>query len=316
VNNMSKSALKLTKLLQSAENKGYGEKAKIRKPWHQEDEQKQKLAPSSSPIMTNHDNEVSTSIYEIKPSNIIRWSEKDRPENELGNIEELAESFKTIGQQVPCIVRPTNNPSKYELIVGECRWRAAEAANMDLKVLIHDMDDRTAALIQAIENEQRNDLSDYAKGMSYAKKINIGLLTQKDLTDILKISKQKVTRLLSFSKISENINNTIQDYRKVSARTAYEICRLGNKSIFHESIIIQHADKIKDGKIGGSTIIKLVEKGLSENKNYSNKYYSNNGEHIFTITTENNRKSIILSKKISDTLDEYNIAEIIKDLIK
>ena len=310
------SILKLNELLNSAEKKGYGDKSKITKPWEYKQEIEQKKHSSTSIKKNTTSRNELNSIYEIAPSKIIRWSEKDRPENELGNIEELAESLKSIGQQVPCIVRPINNSEKYELIVGECRWRASQIANINLKVLIHDMDDRTAALIQAVENEQRNDLSDYAKGISYSKKIASGLLTQKDLTDILKISKQQVTKLLSFSKIPENINNAINDYRKVSARTAYEISRLGNKSINHENIIIENAEKIREGKIGGSTIIKLIERGLSKDQYFSNKYYSDSGEHIFTIRNENDRKSIHLSKKLSIELNEKNIADIIKDLIK
>ncbi|MED7789473.1 ParB/RepB/Spo0J family partition protein [Francisella sp. 19X1-34] len=264
----------------------------------------------------NKENFDANKIHEIDPSKIRRWIGKDRPENELGNIEELAESLKTIGQQVPCIVRPIKNTNEYELIVGECRWRAATLANIKLKVLIHKLDDRTAALVQAVENEQRNDLSDYAKGMSYAKKISEGLLTQKDLTDILKISKQQVSRLLSFSKISENINNAIKDYRKVSARTAYEISRLGNKSIDHQKIIIAHADKIKEGKIGSSSISKLIDKEISNNKSSSKKYYSKNGDHVLTIRDDSKRKSLHFSSKISEKITKNTLDNIIEEVLK
>ncbi|MED7789621.1 ParB/RepB/Spo0J family partition protein [Francisella sp. 19X1-34] len=309
------SILKLNELLNSAEKKGYGDKTKVTKPWEFKNE-KDKTGSITTSKKRLESNDDSSIIYEVDPNDIIRWSEKDRPENELGNIEELAESLKAIGQQVPCIVRPYKDTDKYELIVGECRWRASQIAKIKLKVIIHDLDDRTAALVQAVENEQRNDLSDYAKGMSYAKKIESGLLVQKDLTDILKISKQQVTKLLSFNKIPENINIAINDYRKVSARTAYEISRLANKGQEYQNILIENADKIREGKIGASTIIKLVEKGLSKNKYSSKKYFSTSGEHIFTIRNENNRKSIYFSKKISDKLDENQLSEFIEAIMK
>jgi ParB family chromosome partitioning protein len=307
------SVLKLNELLNSAEKKGHREKTKVTKPWEYNKEGDKKYNRIQK---TNVDSEDFNKIFEIDPNNIIRWSEKDRPENELGNIEELAESLKSIGQQVPCIVRPLKDNNKYELIVGECRWRAAQLAKINLKVIIHELDDRMAALVQAVENEQRNDLSDYAKGMSYAKKIKSGLLVQKDLTDILKISKQQVTKLLSFSKIPENINTAIEDYRKVSARTAYEISRLGNKGEDHQNIIIKNAEKIRDGKIGATTIIKLVEKGLTEDIYSSKKYFSKDGKHIFTIRNDNNKKSILLSRKISNEIKEDEIIKAIEGLIK
>lgn len=252
-------------------------------------------------------------IHTINPNNILRWEGKDRPENELGDIESLANSLKRIGQQVPCIVRPKG--SKYELIVGECRWRASILANIDLKVIIHNIDDRTASIIQAVENEQRNDLSDYAKGMSYFNKIQKGILTQKDLVDVLNISKQQVTKLLSFSKIPVKVNNAINDYRKVSARTAYEISRLSNKSIDHQEAIIYYADKIRDGKIGSSSIVKLVDKKLSEEKYYNNKFYSKQGEILFTFRNENKQKSLHFSSKIADKLDDKMIEKITKEVM-
>lgn len=256
-------------------------------------------------------------IYDLDPNKIRRWEGKDRPENEIGSIDDLASSMKTIGQQVPCIVRPIKSSKyEYELIVGECRWRAAKYANIKLKSLIHNLDDRMAALVQAVENEQRNDLSDYAKGMSYYNKINSGLLTQKDLTDILNISKQQVTRLLSFSKIPKNLIEAIGDFRNVSARTAYELSRLGNKSDENLDILISHADKIKDGKVGSTSISKLIEKSLHKNNYSSEKIYSPDGEHLLTLRNENNKKSLHFSAHSMKKINKETLEDITNEIIK
>jgi ParB/RepB/Spo0J family partition protein len=160
-------------------------------------------------------------IVSIEMDNIVRWEHKDRPEDELGNIDELAETFKAVGQQQPCILRSSKKfPGKYELLVGERRWKAAEKAGLPLKGIIKEIDDKTATLIQVIENDKRKDISEYAKGMSYAKKIAGGIITQMELIDILHISKQQISRLLSYSKIPESLSFEISDFRKVSSRTA------------------------------------------------------------------------------------------------
>lgn len=251
-------------------------------------------------------------IYEIDPHIIHRWSGKDRPENELGDIEDLAKGFKQIGQQVPCIVRPHKElEGEYELIVGECRWHAAKLAKLKLKAIIQDIDDRMAALIQAVENEKRNDLSEFAKGMSYAKKIESGILKQKDLIEILGISKQQVSRLLSFSKIPSSLFNAIEDFRKVSARTAEELSRLSAKGENYIEALIKLAPRIKTGKFGGNRIVKEVNKIVNppNTRIKSNqKVFDKDGRHLFTWRLDNNSApSIHFPKDIIQLLNNEDI---------
>ena len=113
----------------------------------------------------------------VDPNEICNWDFHDRPESELGDIDALANDFVKVGQQQPCLIRPSHNTdSCYELIIGERRWRAAKLAQIELKVIIKDISDSDAALVQAAENENRVDLSDYAKGMSYSKLIDSGVI--------------------------------------------------------------------------------------------------------------------------------------------
>lgn len=268
-------------------------------------------------------------IHEIEPSLIDRWIYKDRPENELGDVDELAQTFLNIGQQQPCIVRPSKtDPKRYELIVGERRWQAAKRVGLLLKVIIQDLDDRLAALVQAIENEQRKDLTEFAKGMSYADKIEKGLLAQKDLTEILKISRQQVSRLLSYRNIPPTLFEAISDFRLVSSRTAYELSRLANKNEEYLNALIELADKIREGKIGANSIEKLVKNKLvvaSNSMSSNKKVTSIDGRHLFTWRLDNNKTpsihfpqeivSLIEEQKIDfDTLTNDFINSIIKQL--
>ncbi|CAL7960168.1 ParB family transcriptional regulator, chromosome partitioning protein [Alphaproteobacteria bacterium] len=198
-------------------------------------------------------------VLSVEPQKIKNWEFRDRPENELGDIESLAIEFKEIGQQQPCIARPisdTNNDIQYELIVGERRWRAAQTAQINLKVIVKNLSDTDAAIIQASENLSRKGLSDYARGMSYAKLIDNGIITQKELTEKLSISKQQVSRLLSFSKIPQKIHNSIRDFPKVTCRTAEQIKQLSSKGENYIEAIIKFTGKIREGK-------KLDKKNLN-----------------------------------------------------
>ena len=166
----------------------------------------------------------------INPEQVTRWQYKDRPENELGNIAHLAEEFIKIGQQQPCVVRPiSGKKERYELIIGERRWKAAMRANIDLLVIIRNQSDTEAALSQIAENDDREDISDYAKGTSYGKLIADGVITQKDLIEKLGKTKQYISSLLSFNKIPQSIIDSIGDMSKISAKTAEAIKQLSKK---------------------------------------------------------------------------------------
>lgn len=253
--------------------------------------------------------EESDAVMLVDINKIIRWKYKDRPENELGDIAGLAETFKSVGQQQPCIIRASKEyPEKYELIIGERRWKAAEKAGLQLKCIIKDIDDKTAALIQAIENDKRKDISEYSKGMSYAEKIEAGLVTQTELINILHISKQQISRLLSYSKIPDALAIEISDFRKVSSRTAEELVRLSRKSDEHLSILIGFAKKIRDGKYGANKINQELERILNnEDLIRKNKVTDSEGNDLFIWEVKAGFPAIHFSKNVTSIIKDKNI---------
>lgn len=273
------------------------------------------------------ENKPLETICQIDPNEIRNWQFHDRPESELGDIAALSKDFESIGQQQPCIVRPTplGTTEKYELIVGERRWRAAKMAKISLNVIIKDLSDKEAALIQSAENSNRKDLSDYAKSRSYNKLIEEGILTQKDIVEKLSISKQQVSRMLSFFKIPNELVTAINDFSNVSARTASEICRLANKGDHYIQIIIKFATLIRKGDLGQEKLYNLVQKEIESQNNITPspsekfKAFSIDGKHLFTWKKNNGNKiSFNFSKDIEGLINEniLNIEDITKSFAK
>lgn len=275
---------------------------------------------SKNPDITdnNHPYKVSSQsdfkeVIEVNCSLIKNWDYHDRPENELGNIESLANEFREIGQLQPCIVRPLHNNDsyKYELIVGERRWRAAQLADVPLKVTIKELSDSEAAIIQASENYNRQDLSDYARGINYARFIEEGIITPAQLTKTLGISRQQISRLLSFNKIPKVIIDAIQDMSKVSARTAEHIKQLCNKGEDYVVGIIKYADKLRAGQIGHEKLTENVERFVNNSSNSSkvnDKLYSRDGIHLFTLKNSGKASpSLHFNKDIITLLEKRNI---------
>lgn len=271
----------------------------IEAPW-----QTTSITTQDKALTVNSDNKQY--ILSVSTSTIQNWEFHDRPEAELGDLQALANDFIKVGQQQPCIVRPTSSDTtkKYELIVGERRWRAAILAGVDLKVIVKNLSNVDAALSQAAENDNRVDLSDYAKGMSFSKLIDDKVIKQKDLIEKLGRSKQYVSALLSFSKIPVEVIDAVGDWSSVNARLGEKIKQLSSKGEENIQAIISMSSKIREGKIGEKTIERLIVKRLSPVEslvNTNQKIHTRDGRHIFTWRTDNNSlPSIHFPKQIND----------------
>lgn len=93
------------------------------------------------------------------------------------NLDELAASMKTEGQQSPIIVSPENSLGQYVIQKGERRWRAAKIAGLETVDAIINNKEQTATELMAgqlIENIQRDDLTPLEIGLAIAELISAG----------------------------------------------------------------------------------------------------------------------------------------------
>jgi len=271
-----------------------------------------KIEPSEPQKHIQTDNPSNKEYIQlINPNDISNWKFNDRPESELGDLNALANDMKINGQQQPCTVRPlVSDNHKYELIIGERRWRASKIAEIPLKAVVKELSDNQAAISQAVENDNRLDLSDYAKGISFAKLIDDGVITQKDLTEKLSKSKQYISALLSYSKIPDIILNNVSNWSNVSSRTAEKIKQLSSKGDDYIQAIIGISDLISSKKIGHSELERKVLSKINHkiNGSKSNKIYTKDGRHIFTWRQDNNSlPSIHFPKHLNKLFEESKI---------
>ena len=95
-------------------------------------------------------------------------------------LNELANSIKEHGIIQPLILRDLG--SKYEIIAGERRYKAATLAGLtEVPAIVGSMDDQTSAELALIENIQRKDLSAIEEAKSYKKILDMGNFTQEEL---------------------------------------------------------------------------------------------------------------------------------------
>ena len=95
-------------------------------------------------------------------------------------LNELANSIREHGIIQPLILRDLG--SKYEIIAGERRYKAATLAGLtEVPAIVGAMDDQTSAELALIENIQRKDLSAIEEAKSYKKILDMGNFTQEEL---------------------------------------------------------------------------------------------------------------------------------------
>ncbi len=74
------------------------------------------------------------------------------------SLQELAESIRAGGLVQPVLVRRTD--ARYQLVVGERRWRAARLAGLEfIPAVVRDLNDREAVELALTENLLREDLN-------------------------------------------------------------------------------------------------------------------------------------------------------------
>jgi len=135
---------------------------------------------------------------------------KDFDETEL---QELAQSVGRDGVLQPVVVRPIDS-DHYELIAGERRWRAAQAAGlMRVPAVIMEVSDDRMLELALIENIQRAELNPIEEANAYQTLMHDLGLTQQELAE--RVSKSRAT-IANFVRLL-NLPLEVQHYIKTGA---------------------------------------------------------------------------------------------------
>lgn len=136
----------------------------------------------------------------VKTSLIVPNINQPRKNFNDDALAELTASVKEYGVLTPLIVKKTGET--YEIIAGERRWRAAQAAGVkELPVVIRDYDDQKAAEIAIIENLQREDLNPIEEALAYKQLIEDYELSQEAVAIKVSKSRSAITNALRLLKL-------------------------------------------------------------------------------------------------------------------
>ena len=133
-----------------------------------------------------------------------------RPES----LEELAESIRAQGVVQPIVVRPFSTApgvTRYEIIAGERRWRAAQLAGlMEIPAVVRDVPDEAAIAMALIENIQREDLNPLEEARALERLIQEFEMTHQQAAAAVGRSRAAVSNLLRLLDLGPEVRHLVE----------------------------------------------------------------------------------------------------------
>jgi ParB family chromosome partitioning protein len=168
-------------------------------------------------------------------------------------IADLADSIRAHGILQPLVVRLVGE--NYELIAGERRLRAAQAADWrQVPVLIREVDDRQMAELAIVENVQRKDLNAIEKAESFQRYIDQYQCTQEELASRVQVDRSTVANLIRLLELPAEVKQMVQQ-GDISQGHARALLPLGD---VQEQI--EFAKKIKQNGLS----VRATEQGVQD----------------------------------------------------
>ena len=143
-------------------------------------------------------------------------------------LDELTESIRQHGILQPLSVRRVG--TSYELIAGERRLRAAQAAGLsEIPCIVMNMDDRESGVVALVENLQRQDLDFVEEALGISQLIQLQHLSQEQAARMLGKSQSAVANKLRLLRHSPEVLRAIRE-AGLTERHARALLRLESEA--------------------------------------------------------------------------------------
>lgn len=183
---------------------------------------------------------------------------KDQPRKNFDKeaLELLADSVSKFGVLQPILVRKDEfDPTSYEIIAGERRWRAAKLAGLsDIPAVVIESDELKTAQLSIIENVQREDLNPVEEAMAYRTLIDKFNLKQDEVAQQVGKNRSTVANMLRLLDLPEE---AVEMLREGLLTTGHARALLG---LVNEEAIMPLARKIAENNMSVRDVETAVKR--------------------------------------------------------
>lgn len=128
-------------------------------------------------------------------------------------LEELASSIKVQGVVQPIVARPISSKGgeqRYEIVVGERRWRAAQLAGLsEIPAVVREIPDESAIAMALIENIQRENLNPIEEATALRRLVDEFQMTHEEAGKAVGRSRSAVSNLLRLLELSKDVRELV-----------------------------------------------------------------------------------------------------------
>ena len=123
------------------------------------------------------------------------------------DLEELTASIRDKGVLQPILVRTQpGEDGVWQIIAGERRWRASQAARLtEVPIVVHEMDDVEVFEVAIVENVQRADLNPVEEALAYGSLMSRFGRTQDALAGVVGKSRSHVANMMRLLQLPERV---------------------------------------------------------------------------------------------------------------
>jgi ParB family transcriptional regulator, chromosome partitioning protein len=152
---------------------------------------------------------AATTSREIPIEQIHPNAGQPRSDFDAAELAALAASIREKGVLQPILVRPSpERPGEYQIVAGERRWRAAQAAGLtSVPVILRELDDLETLEIAIIENVQRADLNPLEEAAGYKALLDRFGRTQEDVAQTVGKSRSHVANAVRLLEMPERVRH-------------------------------------------------------------------------------------------------------------
>jgi ParB family chromosome partitioning protein len=171
-------------------------------------EKKTRLARGLDALLSGP-NEGSTELSQVPLDAIDRNPFQPRKAFDEDELTSLSASIRTHGVLQPLVVRQQGE--RYQLVAGERRLRAAQAAGLAaVPVRIVDFNDQQVVEAALIENIQRSDLNAIEKAQGFKDYLERFQMTHEQLAARLGLARPTITNLVALLDLPQEVQNAVR----------------------------------------------------------------------------------------------------------
>jgi len=166
---------------------------------------------TANPLPSKAVSEPGTQVLELPVSSIVPNPHQPRRVFDNDALRVLADSIREHGLMQPIVVREASGGG-YELIAGERRWRATQAAGLEtIRAVVEQADDERSAELALIENIQRSDLNPIERANGLRLLMERFGLTQQRVAERMGMSRSALANLVRLLDLSEEIQGWVAE---------------------------------------------------------------------------------------------------------